>query len=404
MTTKTLEFRSPAGFDELLVACRRHLHQYPEIGFQEFKTSQFIRETLEKHGLTVQGPVASTGLYVDIEGTSVTGNPSTFIGYRADIDALPIQDVKEVPYSSKYAGVAHLCGHDVHTSIAIGIALLLHQNREAFAGKVRVFFQPNEEGNPSGAPEMIKAGILEGLEAAYAIHVDPTLQTGMYGIKRGAVTAAAIRFRVVVSSPSTGHSARPHEAIDTVWVATQIANQLYQLAGRFTDPRDATILTICRFFGGEAYNVVPAEVEFGGTLRCTSLETRRQIQELIEKTANAQGMQSGASISVDFDDGIPPVMNDDRLVDHLVDNILAGHEKEAIYNIPRPSMGAEDFANYQLYIPGAMIRVGTSNGKSTSYPLHDAHFDVDESAMAPTIKLMTNVLISHLNNQILERD
>ncbi|MFK7844567.1 MAG: amidohydrolase [Rhodothermales bacterium] len=401
MKPTPLILQTPAGFEDFLVSCRRQIHQNPEIGFQEFETSRFIKETLAGYGLTAQGPIAKTGLFLDLQGEAPSASPTPFIGYRADIDALPIQDVKNTPYVSKNAGLAHLCGHDVHTTIAIGIARLLNENKRAFSGKIRVFFQPNEEGNPSGAPVMIRDGVLDGLEAAYAVHVDPTMPTGKYGIRKGAFTAAAVRFKVVVSSPSTGHSARPHQSIDTVWVATQIANQLYQLAGRFTDPRDATILTICRFFAGEAYNVVPAEVEFGGTLRCTSLETRQKMQVLIQKTAQAMALQSNASVTVDFDDGIPPVINDGRLVDHLSENIASLYGKGAIEHIAISSMGAEDFANYQQVIPGAMIRVGTSNGPATSYPLHDAHFDVDESAMLPAIKLMTHVLMSHVNKQVL---
>ncbi len=390
----------PPRFEELLINCRRHIHQNPEIGFEEFETAHFIRETLESHGLKVHGPIAKTGLFAEIPGTFASGQSNGCIGYRADIDALPIQDEKATPYASKNAGIAHLCGHDVHTTIAIGIALLLKENQDAYAGNVRVFFQPNEEGNPSGAPEMIKEGILEGLDAAYAVHVDPTLPTGKFGVKEGPVTAAAVRFRITVSSPSTGHSARPHETIDTVWAATQVANQLYQMAGRFTDPRDATILTICRFFAGEAYNVVPSHVELGGTLRCTSLETRSKMQRLINSVATGIGLQTGASIKVDFDDGIPPVMNDGRLVDHLSENIRSIFSSSAIYQIPRPSMGAEDFANYQQIIPGAMLRVGTSNGNTTSYPLHDASFDIDESAILSTVRLMTHVLMNHLNEKV----
>ena len=389
------------GFEDFLISCRRRIHQNPEIGFQEFETSKFIKETLAEHGLAVQGPLAKTGLFLDIQGEARNATASPFIGYRTDIDALPIQDAKKAGYASQNAGVAHLCGHDVHTTIAIGIALLLNKNKEAFSGKIRVFFQPNEEGNPSGAPVMIRDGVLDDLEAVYAVHVDPSLPTGRYGVKKGAFTAAAIRFKVVVSSPSTGHSARPHEAIDTVWVATQIANQLYQLVGRFTDPRDATILTICRFFAGEAYNVIPSDVEFGGTLRCTSLETRKKMQALIHSTAQAIALQSGATVSVEFDEGIPPVLNDGRLVDHLIESISTIYNKESIEHILRSSMGAEDFSNYQQVIPGAMIRLGTSNGPETSYPLHDAHFDVDESAIEPAIKLMTQVLMGHVNKGVL---
>ncbi len=400
MKATVSELAPPVDFESFLLTCRRHLHQYPEIGFQEFETSRYIKETLTARGLRVHGPIATTGLYVDIEGLA-DGTGRT-IGYRADIDALPIQDAKTVPYASKHPGVAHLCGHDVHTTMAIGIALMLNAHRDQFAGTVRVFFQPNEEGNPSGAPEMIKDGVLEGLEAAYAVHVDPNLPTGQYGVKKGAFTAAAARFKVEVSSPSTGHSARPHEAVDTVWAATQIANQLYQLVGRFTDPRDATILTICRFFAGEAYNVVPSYVEFGGTIRCTTMETLHQMQDLIRKTAAAVCQTAGGSVDVKFDIGLPPVINDGRLVDHLIDNIVDHCGKEAVYHIPRPSMGGEDFANFQQVIPGAMIRVGTSINADTSYPLHDAHFDVDEAAIVPAIELMTRVLISHVNGNPLE--
>lgn len=403
MHAKTIELQTPAGFEQHLISCRRHIHKNPEVGFEEFETSRHIRETLSSFNLEVVGPLAKTGLYVDIEGNNPVSSDMPFVGYRTDIDALPIQDAKMVSYASQNPGVAHLCGHDVHTTIAIGVARLLHENRDAFAGKIRVFFQPNEEGNPSGAPEMIKAGVLEGLEAAYAIHVDPTIPTGRFGLKKGAATAAAIRFKIEVTSPSTGHSARPHEAIDTVWVATQIANQLYQLVGRFTDPRDATILTICRFFAGEAYNVVPARVEFGGTLRCTSLETRRKTEALIRTTAEAHAAHSGATIDVSFDEGIPPVINDGRLVDHLYNQIEELHSRDAIEHIQRPSMGAEDFSNYQLIIPGALLRVGTANGSATSYPLHDAHFDVDESAIAPTAQLMARVLIGHVNESVLSR-
>ena len=384
--------RSISDFEEFLISSRRYLHQHPEIGFNEFETSRFISDTLEAHGLNVQGPLAGTGIYVDIEGHM----PGTCIGYRADIDALPTQDAKHVAYASKNPGVAHLCGHDVHATIAMGVALLLNENRGSFAGSVRVFFQPNEEGQPSGAPMMIEEGVLNGLEAVYAIHVDPTLTTGTYGLIKGSATAAAVRFNVTVSSPSTGHSARPHESIDTIWTSVQIANQFYQLVGRLTDPRNPTILTICKFHGGEAYNVIPNHVEFGGTLRSTSLDTRKELEKLMTHTAHTMMNQVEAHIDVSFDEGIPPVINDGRLIDHIAHSIKAVAGSKAIYHIPRPSMGGEDFANYQQHIPGALIRVGTFSNPRTAYPLHDAHFDIDESAIVPTANLVTRILTDHL--------
>lgn len=384
--------RSISDFEDFLISSRRHLHQHPEIGFNEFETSRFIKSTLESHGLTVQGPLAGTGLYVDIEGHL----PGVHVGYRADIDALPIQDAKHVSYASKNSGVAHLCGHDVHTTIAIGIALLLNENRESFKGTVRVFFQPNEEGQPSGAPMMIEEGVINGLEAVYAIHVDPTLPVRTYGLIKGAATAAATRFNVTVSSPSTGHSARPHESIDTIWTSVQIANQFYQLVGRLSDPRNPTILTICRFHGGEAYNVIPNHVEFGGTLRSTSLETRSDLEKIMTHAAHTMMNQIEANVEVSFDEGIPPVINDSRLIDHIAQTVTSVFSKDAIHHISRPSMGGEDFANYQQHIPGALIRVGTFSNPRTAYPLHDAHFDIDESAIVPTANLMTRILIDHL--------
>ena len=381
-----------ADFEDLLISSRRYLHQHPEIGFNEFETSRFIWNTLESHGFSVRGPLAGTGLYVDIEGHK----PGPRIGYRADIDALPTQDAKHVSYASRNAGVAHLCGHDAHTTVALGVAILLNQHKDAFSGTVRVFFQPNEEGKPSGAPLMIEDGVLNGLEAVYAIHVDPTLSSGTFGLIKGAATASAVRFKVVVSSASTGHSARPHQSVDTMWTSVQIAQQFYQLVGRFTDPREATIITICRFHGGEAYNVIPAEVEFGGTLRSTSLETRMELQRMMTSVARSQIHHGEADVEVSFDEGIPPVINDGRLIDHVRKTVDKLFGKKAIYEIKRPSMGGEDFANYQQYIPGALIRVGTSCNARTSFPLHDAHFDIDESAMLPTTQLISQVLINHL--------
>lgn len=167
------------------------------------------------HGLTVTGPLAETGLIVDIKGE----HPGPVVAFRADIDALPIQDTKEVSYASVNSGIAHLCGHDVHTTIAIGVALLLSGLQHIMHGTVRVIFQPNEEGVPSGAQLIIDDGAMEGVQSIFACHVDPTLSVGEYGLTTGPVTASADRFRVRVMAPTTGHSARPHQAVDTIWIA-----------------------------------------------------------------------------------------------------------------------------------------------------------------------------------------
>lgn len=383
---------------ELLVAIRRDLHRHPELGLEEQRTARLARQVLEGYGLAVHGPLAQTGLAVDIDGAAqANGTAARRVGFRADIDALPTEDAKDVPYRSTVPGVAHLCGHDAHTALGIGVALLLHARRDRLPGGARVFFQPNEEGMPSGAPLMINAGVLGGLDAAYAFHVDPTLETGRYGLKTGPVTAAADRFEVRVRGGGSGHSARPHEAVDTVWVATQIASTLYQLPGRITDARNPAVLTICRFQGGEAYNVIPASVTFGGTLRTISDHDRDFLADCIGETAQRIATSYGATAEVDIHRGSPPVMNSAEAIAIAEATILERDDPGAIFRIPRPSMGAEDFAHYLEHVPGALIRLGTASSDRTRFPLHDDRFDLDEAALAPAADLMARILTRHLN-------
>ncbi len=379
----------------LLRTVRRHLHANPELGFQEHRTSQYIREILQMEGVGTATELASTGLYIDIVGE----HPGPMIGLRADIDGLEAEDHKEVSYRSQSDLAAHLCGHDAHTAIAIGAAVILHGLRRHLYGTARVFFQPNEEGVPSGAPVMIDGGVLEGLSAVYATHVDPTLRVGQYGLIAGPATASADRFRITVRGETSGHSARPHQSVDTVWVATQIASQFYQLVGRFSDARNSAILTICRFSGGHAFNVIPAEVEFGGTLRCIDGDERKRLKKRLMQIARDVGEMYGADVLAEYRDGAPPVLNHPGLVKGVAATIVELFGEEAIVRIPVPSMGAEDFAFYLDYLPGMLLRVGTASGPDTSYPLHDSRFDIDEDSLAPAAQLMACVMISHLKEQ-----
>lgn len=360
----------------------------------EHDTSRFIRQTLESYGLEVQGPVAGTGLYVDIEGNSTGGA----VGYRADIDALPAQDQKQVSYRSQRPNVAHLCGHDAHTAMAIGVALALDAHRDEISGRVRVFFQPNEEGLPSGAPLMIRSGILEGLDAVYAVHVDPTLDVGRYGLIEGPATASTDRFDVQVRQEGTGHSARPHEGVDTVWLASQLMNQFYQVVGRVTDARDPSVLTITKMNGSEAHNVIPEQASFGGTLRTVSPKDRETIRAFMRETTERLGELHRATIELDFEDGSPPVMNDETAIQNVADTVRDTFGEQAIHHIEQSSMGGEDFAHYLKHVPGAFIRVGTASGPETCFPLHHHRFDIDETPLAPTARLMARVLMNHLES------
>ncbi len=381
---------------QLLVTIRRHLHMHPEVGMNEHETSRFIRQTLEGFGLDVHGPIASTGLYVDIDGDHSGGA----VGYRTDIDALPTQDQKRVSYRSQNPNVAHLCGHDAHTAVAIGVALVLHAHRDELAGRARVFFQPNEEGLPSGAPLMIRSGVLEGLDAVYAIHVDPTLDVGRYGLMTGPVTAASDRFDVRVRQEGTGHSARPHEGVDTVMVASQLMNQFYQMTDRITDPRTPAVFTVTKMAGSEAHNVIPEEASFGGTLRTVSPEDRKTIRSHMRRATEQMADLHDAHIELDFEDGSPPVINDEAAIDNIERTIKDAFGEQAIHTMEQSSMGGEDFAHYLQHVPGAFIRVGTASGPETSFPLHHHRFDIDETPLAPTSRLMARVLMNHLQGDV----
>lgn len=378
--------------DQFLIDIRRHLHQYPELGFQEFKTSAFVRQVLEANGLDVKGPIAETGLYTDIIGD----RPGPMIAYRADMDALPIQDQKDVDYASKNEGVAHLCGHDYHTTVAIGVALELHKKRSELRGGVRVFFQPNEEGMPSGAPAMIRDGVLEGISAAYAIHVWPTMEVGHYGTVDGAITAACDSFLISVSMDSTGHSARPHATSDPIFVSSKLMGELYQLPGRINDARNAAVITLCKIEGGSALNVIPKEVHFGGTLRCLKREDQVLIRSKIEELCHHFSKLYNVSIKYDLLNGAPPCDCDSKVVQHINQTIREFRGEDTVENL-QCSMGAEDFSHYLQVVPGALMRVGTSNGPSTSFPLHDARFDLAEESISMTVETISRVLQRHLD-------
>ena len=383
-------------FVDYLVNLRRHLHRNPEIGYQEFATSRLIRSHLESHGFDVSGPHAKTGLFVDIGGS----HPGPHIGFRCDIDALKLRDAKKATYASRNPEAMHACGHDAHTTIGIGLALNLHRLRSRLKGRVRIFFQPNEEGNPSGSVPMIKAGVCDPLEALYCIHVDPTLDVGQFGVPEGQVTASSERIRVQVHARSTGHSARPHKVKDTIWIATQLLNQYYQYIGRITDARNPSVFTACMIGGGMAHNVIPSEAWFEGALRCLNDQDRVFLLDYMERTAKNFAETHGVKIEFTRVEGLPAVINNSILGRNVRVCIQELFDEEAAINICVPSMGAEDFANYLEHVPGMLIRVGTRSSKSTSYPLHDAHFDIDERALAHSVELMTRVIIRHLDTKI----
>jgi len=378
-----------------LVRLRRDLHQNPETGWKEYRTSESVKAKLEQNKFSVVNNLAGgTGLYTDIPGKDPS-QKNLCVAWRADIDALPIDDEKEVPYKSQIPGKAHMCGHDVHTTVAYGIARLLKEFEDVLPGTVRVFWQPAEEVQPSGAPAMIEDGVLNNVSAVFGMHCDPHNKAGYYSLRRGAETAAFDSFRYTIRGSSTQHSARPHKGPDAMWVGHQLVQNLYQFTGRMIDAREATVMSVCMFNGGDALNVIPRKVEVGGTVRTIEEGNRASIVSYLKKIGNSLAELHGVSIDLQIGLGAPAVYNDERLFNFAHETVAENVGNGII--LPRDqSMGAEDFAFYSQQVPSLFLRVGTSNGPETSHPLHSSLFDVDESVLAPTAAMGALLLINRL--------
>ena len=373
-----------------LVELRRALHQCPEIGFQEQETRRMLIAALEEEGLEVHGPVGGTGFFVEIKGSS----PGPCVAYRADMDGLPIRDEKQVAYASRNEGYGHMCGHDVHSSIAFGVACLLNERREQIAGRVRVFWQPAEEPNPSGAPEMIKDEILEGVEAVFGLHCDPQLSVGQICILPGMVTASFDKFDITLTASQSLHTARPHQGTDLMWVAHKIMAELYSLPGRLNNALNPCVIAVSKFQGGETHNVIPGQVSLGGTIRCARNDDRELIREHLENLLKSFGKLYNIESGLDIGKGAPPVRNDPELA--AMAQRVIGEQKQIKTVYCTPSMGGEDFAHYTLQKPGLFMRLGTSSGPATAHPVHTSLFDIDESVLEPGSRLVAKLLEHYL--------
>lgn len=376
---------------------RRHLHAHPEPSGEELQTSLHLYQLLGKLELEVLMGPEGCGVVVDSGMPAVDQEqPAPLrIALRGDIDALRIKDEKQVDYCSKNDGVMHACGHDAHTAIIYGVVLALRQLEEQgdmpWTVAWRAIFQPAEE-TATGAVQMIKAGVLDGVSKMLALHVDPTRRTGEIGMRSGALTAHCDSIRFTVRGQG-GHAARPHESHDPIAASAQLINALYQYVPRTTDSHEAVVLTIGRLQGGENPNVIPSIVEMWGTLRTLDSAVRSRIVEKIRQVATGVGNITGTEISIDMDVSIPSVNNDPeltRLVWHEAESVVG---KEHVQLISRPSMGSEDFACFLEEIPGLMFRLGSTSDLAAITPLHTPNFDIDEKSLEIGVRILARSAI-----------
>ena len=360
-----------------LLEIRRHIHSHPELSGQEYQTAAFVAGVLSSNGLHVEEGVGKTGVIGELEGN---GNSKRTLAIRTDMDALPIQERTGLDFASRNEGIMHACGHDVHTTVGLGTAMILAEMNQHLSGNIRFLFQPAEE-IAQGANWMVQDGAMNDVSAILGVHVFPSIAGGSIGLRYGALTAAADELEIVILGES-GHGARPHEAIDAIWIASQVITTLQQAISRTQNPLRPVVLSIGQINGGKAPNIIADRVTLVGTVRSLHPETRQQLPKWIEEIVGNVCQTYGAKYQVDYRQGVPSVQNDYGITQILQS---AGEEawgSDRIEVLPEPSLGAEDFSVYLQHAPGSMFRLGVGfKDREINHPLHHPQFEVDESAI-----------------------
>jgi amidohydrolase len=375
------------GEHDRLVAIRRDLHAHPELGRHEIRTTQRLADQLIVAGLSPRPLPGASGLLCDI------GDRPPSVGLRADLDALPIADGKDVSYRSVVDGVCHACGHDVHMTVVLGVGLLLA--RLAAAGiampGVRLVFQPAEEIIPGGALDVIAAGGLDGLERLYAVHCDPAIEVGRIGLRVGAVTSATDQLEVRVHGPG-GHTARPHRTADVVAAIGDVVARVPAILARRVDPRAGVNLVFGEVHAGSASNVIPRSGVARGTLRMLDRGAWESVPPLLDAAVREVAAPYGVHVEIDHTRGVPPVVNDATAVAELA--AAAAHVSADAVCDTEQSLGGEDFGWFLEKVPGALARLGVGPpGRAPAADLHQPTFDVDERCIDIGVRLLAEAVL-----------
>lgn len=374
---------------EKVVGYRKHLHQYPELSYQEYETMKYISEKLTEIGIPHQTGVAETGVVAMIRGSHHKEDQEC-IGLRADIDALPILEQNDVPYASKNKGVMHACGHDVHTSILLGAAEILFQIKDQLDNPVKLIFQPGEEKNPGGASLMIKAGVLENpkVKEIYALHVFPSLPAGKIGTKPGLYMASCDELYIDIIGKS-GHGALPHESIDSILIGAEIVTSLQKIISRRCNTTIPSVLSFGHFEALGATNIIPEKVHLKGTFRTMNEEWRETALTLIKEQTEKIAEANGARAEVEISRGYPFLTNHPELTKNFIDKATSWLGEENVDPELPLRMSSEDFSYYGQLIPSCYFRIGVRNEEmGIVHSVHNSKFDIDHEALKTGMKMM----------------
>lgn len=385
-------FEETRKIQSKMVEYRRQLHKYPEVDRQLYKTADYVEAVLKENNISYTR-YSNCGIVAEV------GNGEKIVALRADMDALTIEDKKETEYRSRNIGIMHACGHDAHTAIQLGAAIVLKKFENQINGKVRLIFQPAEETD-GGAKDMIEYGALEGVSFISGLHVDETLETGVVGVKKGVVNAASNPFEIIIKGKGA-HGAHPEDGIDSIVIAAKIIDNLQPIISREISPVNSGLITIGTINGGTAQNSIAESVKITGIIRTLGDSTRefviKRFVDIVENTAKMYR----ATVNINIIESYPSFHNDNYLVDCLIDIYNTdNHNKYFILKeLEYPSMGVEDFAYYTKVIPGIYYRLGCRNeSKGIIHPAHASYFDVDEECLWIGSGIQCNIALKMLEN------
>lgn len=394
MLTKEQIFQESQAIQSWLTHIRRDFHKHPELGMKEYRTRDRVIEYLTELGIPYEKDIANTAVVGFIEGE----HAGKTIALRADMDALPIQELNDVPYKSVYDGKMHACGHDAHTTILLGAAKVLNDHKDRLHGNVKLFFQPAEE-TVGGAKPMIAEGVMENpkVDAVFGLHMAPDLPTGEVAVKYGQMNASSDTIMMTVKGDH-GHGAYPHSGKDAIVIAAHTITMLQTIVSRNVDPREGAVISIGTIEGGEQKNIIADEVYMTGTVRTLDPEVRdsvlKRIEEVLANTTRGLGGDYTFEIGAD---GYKALINDDQMVDIVKSSASELLGSDRITELSKPSLGVEDFSYFAAAAPGAFFQLGCRNEeKGIIHGVHTGRFDIDEDSLPIGVAMQVKNVLSFL--------